>query len=683
MNEKIKIMIEAEINKLKKGVADAKKAVDKFTEGSEKGASQMDKAFEQVGNTMRGALAEGAKVATGAVASITTALVGTSVATQEYRNEQAKLATAFESAGSSAEQAKTTYNDLYRVLGDSGVATEASAHLAKLTQDQQSLSEWTNICQGVYATFGDSIPIEGLTEASNETAKTGQLTGALADALNWAGVNEDKFQESLEKCNSEAEREQLIRETLNGLYSEASATFEQNNADVLAQNEAQAKLTDTLAQLGEAMSPVVTAFTEFANDALSQVTPYIQELAEKYGPTLKEVLTTVGEKLGEVVGYLVDNWGIICAVAGVIGGITAAITLYNIVAAIKTAMAAAEVTTVWALVAAYTAQAAAMIVAIAPYLLIVAAIAAVIAIIILCIKYWDEIVAWVKQAWEKICEVTSKAVDSVVKWFNDMKEKVVAKATELKDKAKEKFEEMKTKIVEKVQEIRQKAIDKFNEIKQGIQDKVTQAKQAVVDKFTEIKTAIQNKVTEAKTAVVDKFTEIKSKIEEKVNQAKTKVEDTFKAVKDAIMNPINEAKGLVETAIETIKGYFDFDWQLPKPKLPHFSVSGGEAPWGFMGKGSLPKIGIDWYAKGGVFDSPTLFSNGGALSGLGENGAEAVVPLENNLGWLDKLAGMLGERLGTGQNIVMQVDGKTFAEVSVNSINQLTKQRGSLPLKLY
>jgi len=59
------------------------------------------------------------------------------------------------------------------VLGDSGQATEAAGHLAKLTTEEQALAEWTTICEGVYATFGDSLPIESLTEAANETAKTG------------------------------------------------------------------------------------------------------------------------------------------------------------------------------------------------------------------------------------------------------------------------------------------------------------------------------------------------------------------------------------------------------------------------------------------------------------------------------------------------------------------------------
>jgi hypothetical protein len=133
------------------------------------------------------------------------------------------------------------------------VAVEAAGHLAKLTTNEKELSEWTTICEGVYATFGDSLPIEGLTEAANETAKVGQLTGSLADALNWAGVNEDEFNAKLAACNTEAEREALIRETLTGLYDDAAANYEKNAAGLLAQQEAEAKMADATAELGEAL----------------------------------------------------------------------------------------------------------------------------------------------------------------------------------------------------------------------------------------------------------------------------------------------------------------------------------------------------------------------------------------------------------------------------------------------
>jgi phage-related protein len=86
---------------------------------------------------------------------------------------------------------------------------------------------------------------------------------------------------------------------------------------------------------------------------------------------------------------------------------------------------------------------------------------------------------------------------------------------------------------------------------------------------------------------------------------------------------------------------------------------------------SVPKL-----ARGGVVNSATLAM-------IGEDGKEAVVPLEKNTEWLDKLAERLGSMLGgDGTPIVLQVDGKTFGQISVDSINQITRQRGSLPLRL-
>ncbi|MFR5382906.1 MAG: hypothetical protein ACLTGM_12125, partial [Oscillospiraceae bacterium] len=111
--------------------------------------------------------------------------------TQEYQTAMGKLDTAFTTNGYSSEAALKTYKELQGILGETDQAVEAANHLAILTDNEADLQKWTDICTGVFATFGDSLPIEGLTEAANETAKVGQVTGPLADALNWAGVSED------------------------------------------------------------------------------------------------------------------------------------------------------------------------------------------------------------------------------------------------------------------------------------------------------------------------------------------------------------------------------------------------------------------------------------------------------------------------------------------------------------
>ena len=653
MNEQLKIIISAQIDNLKKNVEAAQQKISSFKSEVQKASKDVDGHMKSMGDA---AVSAGKAMATAFVA-VGAALIALGASTAEYRNEQAKLLTAFEAAGGGAEQATLTYNGLYRVLGDSGQATEAASHLAQLTTSEKELSEWTTICQGAYATFGDSLPIESLTEAVNETAKTGQVTGALADALNWAGISEEEFQEKLDACVGETERELLMRQTLNGVYGDAAAMYEENNAALLAQNEAQAALQATTAQLGEAVQPVITAFTQFGADALAAVVPYIQQIATDYGPQLTSVLGTTAEIVGEIMGFVAENFGLLSAMAGVIAGICTAIGIYNGLAAIKKAMDAAEVTTLGALVAVQWAHVTATMAAMAPYLLIVAAIAAVIAIIVICVKHWDEIKEAVANAWEWIKEKTQAAVEAVVEWF----------------------ENMKAKIQEKIEAAKEVISNVFSAIKSVIQSYLETCKTIVTSIFDGIKTAIQTRIETAKTIITNIIAAIKAIFSGDFGAAKEAVLNIFDAIKNGIKTRIENAKNTVSNVINAIKGFFNFSWSLPHLKMPHLTITGSFS----IAPPSVPKFSISWYEKGGVFDNTTLFGFGnGLLGGLGENGAEAVVPLENNLGWLDKLAGMLSERMGGGTPIVLTVDGKVFAQTAISTINQQTKQTGKLALNL-
>ena len=166
MNEELRVIISAEVSKLKQGIENAKQAVKglqgKFKEASKTIKEDLEKAGEGAKNVAT-------KIGAG-FAAIGAALIGAAASTEEYRNQQAQLITAFEAAGQSANTAKETYNDLYRVLGDTGQAQEAAQHLAKLGVEQQHLQEYTHSLQGVYATFGASLPLEGLAEGINHTA---------------------------------------------------------------------------------------------------------------------------------------------------------------------------------------------------------------------------------------------------------------------------------------------------------------------------------------------------------------------------------------------------------------------------------------------------------------------------------------------------------------------------------
>lgn len=279
------------------------------TDKAEDSLKKTDEKAEKTGKSFSEKLAGGAKMAgkvvagvAGAAVAVGGALVAVAETTREYREEQGKLQAAFETAGFSADTARSTYEALNGVLGDSGQAVEAANHLAKLTKDEKDLQKWTNICTGVFATFGDSLPIEGLTEAANETAKTGALTGALADALNWAGVSEDDFQASLDACSTEQERQALITETMNGLYSEAADKYREVNGEVIAANEAQDKLNASMAGIGAAVEPFLTAGKTLIADVLTYLTPLLSDLASVVLPLLSSAVSTVSgwfSSLGE------------------------------------------------------------------------------------------------------------------------------------------------------------------------------------------------------------------------------------------------------------------------------------------------------------------------------------------------------------------------------------------------
>lgn len=263
------------LNNTKADMVKIQKEIDDTSEKLKK--SKID--WESVGDTVgKVGKAIGAGVAAmgAAIGAAAGAFLGLAESTREARVNMGKLETGFTTAGHSAEDAKKTYTELYGILGDDGQATEAAAHLAKLTKNEKELATWTDIATGVYATFGDSLPIENLTEAANETAKTGAITGGLADALNWAGVSEDEFQASLDKCSTEQERQALITKTLNGLYSDAAEKYREVNGDIIDAQKATASLNSAMAELGAIAEPIVTKLKQLAAELLQQITPFVE-----------------------------------------------------------------------------------------------------------------------------------------------------------------------------------------------------------------------------------------------------------------------------------------------------------------------------------------------------------------------------------------------------------------------
>lgn len=289
-------------------------------QGSKSGADKAGANMESFGDKMKGVLA-GISVA--AMAASINELVST---TNEFQEDMGKLSVAAQQNSVSTDAANGAYRDMVGILGETDQSVEAVNHLFALCGDNtQALSDWTNIASGVYATFGDSLPLEGLTEAANETAKVGQVTGPLADAINWASeaavqqgvalsgnqaaidaygsalasgaTQEDAFNAALAACSTEQERAQLITDTLSGVYADAGAQYQQTNADVIAYRQSQSDLTAAMSSLGQAFMPVVTGLTDVAAILLSGVQSAVQWFVANLpivAPILAGIATTVG-----------------------------------------------------------------------------------------------------------------------------------------------------------------------------------------------------------------------------------------------------------------------------------------------------------------------------------------------------------------------------------------------------
>lgn len=258
-----------------KGANDALKDT---TQKAERTGKQIQEAFKKVGS----ATMKYGKWVVGTATAMATAFTATVEKTRDYRTAMAKLDTAFTTNGHSAETATKTYKALQAVLGETDQAVEAANHLAVMCDTEEELANWTDICTGVYAQFGDSLPIEGLTESANETAKVGQVTGSLADALNWCGISEDDFNLKLKTCRNEQERQKLIMNTLLPKYKEQAESYKENAKNIMEANEAQDNLNSALAKLGDIGEPILTGAKNWIANMVNDAVPHIQSMVDAF-----------------------------------------------------------------------------------------------------------------------------------------------------------------------------------------------------------------------------------------------------------------------------------------------------------------------------------------------------------------------------------------------------------------
>lgn len=164
-------------------------------------------------------------------------------------------------------------------------------------------------------------------------------------------------------------------------------------------------------------------------------------------------------------------------------------------------------------------------------------------------------------------------------------------------------------------------------------------------------------------------------------------------VKNKFWSKFEEIKNVVKNALDAVKRFFAGEWPTPKIKMPHFRISPPGWSIGDLVKGSIPRLSVNWHAKGAILNRPTVINqSGNTIDVAGEAGPEAVTPIEtlrkyvreevkeNNADLIKALAEVLGNLGLTMENVINLGDERIYQKVVKLTIKELNRQQTSKPV---
>lgn len=338
---------EGYINKLNNSISKNSQMLDEIGDGARDASNDLEKlgdsakdADDSLDDIASATKAEALSSLADGISSAGEAMRSMVDESKEYLKIMGQLEASSKNLGYTTKETEQTYMQLYGVLGDNQTAATATANLQALGLEQGQLVQMTDAAIGAWAQYGDSIPIDSLAEAINETAQTGKVTGTFADVLNWAGTSEDAFNEKLQSTSDKTERANMILQEMakQGLIKSAEG-FRENNAALVESNEAQAKYEEAMSKLAEAIMPAVSNAMELAAGAIEKITGFFSTLpepAQKFATIIGTLLVVLGA-LAPVILSAVAAFTLLQApllpVIGIIAAVVAGVAL--LVAAFK------------------------------------------------------------------------------------------------------------------------------------------------------------------------------------------------------------------------------------------------------------------------------------------------------------------------------------------------------------
>lgn len=633
--------VSSALDKVKNNLGLTEDRMEKFKQAGEN--------IKSVGETMRNTGA----VITGAVGGIATAYtsLGNSIAQGAERvnfsiENYQRWDGALKSVGGSMEDAE---GDLVafaeRMTEADGQIKGGEESLSDLAIATQYLGVDLNNADGSLKTLGEYFPefMNALAGVEDETVKQSIATALLSTT----GENLLPILGSQAELNGVLMGQKVIDEDKVKKAEEFKNKW----------NELTGALKQVVFAIGSALIPVLEPLIEFTQNVTEKIADWADKNPE-LAKTIMAIVTGVGLLLGVVgtltvgLGVLAPAFGIVTGAIGGVIGVMKLLTVANLKSIAETVilngmyMAEAvargvSTASTWLQIASVTAWNAiatiatgittAFGVAIAfltsPIGLVVIAIGALIAIGVVLYKNWDTIKENAMKIWEAIktgiSNLVQGAVDKVKEWWNKGKEFLSTIWNGIKTTAS----------------------NIWNGIKDTVSTIVGNVVNWVRDKFNAMKTTVSNIWNAIKTTVSNVVNGIKDAIFQKFQDAYNKAKSIFDNIKNAIKGAIEGARDFVKGAIDKMKSFFNFKWELPKIKLPHFTITGKFS----LSPPQIPKFNVVWKKDGGIMMNPTLFgrTRNGFLGG-GEAGAEAILPL-------DRLPGLM-KKMGYGGNTVINIE---------------------------
>lgn len=457
---------------------------------------------------------------------------------------------------------------------------------------------------------GNADTFASVASALTQTAGAGKLTtenwnqianaipgasGKIQEALKQAGAYTGDFREAMAKGEITADE---FNEAIMKLGNEPVAV------------EAATSVATFEGAIGNMQATVVSGLQEIiAEIGMENITGFLSDTTDLIADVIEGATTAVS--------WVKSNLPtVLTLVTGLMTAFTAQVVANKV--AVIAATAAEQGMTI-AQYAAATAQKALNVAMSAnPIGLVIAGLTALVAGFMYLWKNCEGFREFWINLWENIKTITSTVVTAI-------KDIITAVFSTVRDFVTAIWESIRATISEKIEAAKAVISTAVNAILNIITSVFNAVKTFISNVWEGIKSVISTSINAAKTTVSNVVSGIQNVVSNAFNSLKSTVTNIWNGIKNAIQKPIESARDIVKNAIDRMKSFFNFSWELPKIKLPHFSFSGKFS----LDPPSVPKFSIDWYAKAMnnpmLLDSPTIFGmQGGKLLGAGEAGAEVV-----------------------------------------------------------